>query len=141
MNIFYSVILPLIVLICLASIVVVHDSYWKESSGIRYLIFREDCYESFFSTDEEDSSGSISGSADTSCIKFSLSKLVGLLIVIGSCFLKLPQIIKILEAGSSEGISASSYYFSSLILLNTASYSQHLALSMSVYGEAVSILI
>lgn len=46
-----------------------------------------------------------------------------------------------MKAKSCEGVAASSYYFESIMTMNTLGYSVHLALAFSVYGETVSILI
>lgn len=59
----------------------------------------------------------------------------------GSFIYKVPQIIKILKAGSTQGIQASSIYFESLVFVHTLSYSRHLNLDLSVYGENIIILV
>ena len=64
---------------------------------MKFYIFREDCFDKF--VNKQDFS-------DTECIKFTISKAVGLAIVAGSSILKIPQIIKILASGSVEGISS-----------------------------------
>ena len=64
---------------------------------MKFYIFREDCFDKF--VNKQDFS-------DTECIKFTISKAVGLAIVAGSSILKIPQIVKILASGSVEGISS-----------------------------------
>lgn len=69
----------------------------------KYFIFREDCFDKFVS----DIVGFIT---DADCMKFTISKGIGLAIVAGSSILKLPQIIKILSSNSVEGLSALGMY-------------------------------
>ena len=78
---------------------------------------------------------------DPSCITFSFSKLAGFAIVGGSTILKLPQIINILKANSSKGLSAVSYYFETLVFVNTLGNALHQKLAFSVYGENAIILV
>jgi len=47
---------------------------------------------------------------DPDCVKFLISKLLGLAIVGGSAILKLPQIAKILSNKSVEGLSSTAVY-------------------------------
>ena len=63
--------------------------------NLKFYIFREDCYNKFLAQDF----------SDTECIKFTISKGIGLAIVLGSSILKVPQILKIVSSGSVEGIS------------------------------------
>ena len=117
--------------LCLFTVVAsAHDS--KEGIRIKYLIFREDCYESFFTR--------FDFTSDKTCLQFSFSKLVGYAIISLSIIYKLPQIIKIVNAGSSKGVTASSYYFETIVFANTLGYSRHLSLPFSVYGETIIIL-
>ena len=104
----------------------------KDSVPTKFMIFREDCFDAFFTRYDFVS--------DPSCLKFTFSKLVGYLIIAGSTVFKLPQIINIVKAGSSKGISTQSYYFETLVFVNTLSYSRHLQLSFSVYGETIIII-
>lgn len=67
---------------------------------VKYFIFREDCFEKFLKYDI----------SDMDCLKFTISKGLGLGIVAGSSILKLPQIIKIVSSGSVEGLAAISQY-------------------------------
>ena len=105
----------------------------KEGPAIKMLIFREDCYDAFFTR--------FDFTSDPSCFKFSLVKLVGYAVISGSVIYKVPQIMKMLNAGSAQGVSASSYYFESIVFLHTLTYSRHLDLPFSVYGETISILV
>lgn len=66
----------------MAALANAHDTTDKVVAPTKYGIFREDCFESFFTRFDFFS--------DPSCIKFSFSKLIGFLIVGGSVFFKLP---------------------------------------------------
>ena len=116
-----------------ANQVVPEEESHKVAAPIKYLIFREDCFESFFTR--------FDFTSDPNCLKFSFSKLVGYLIIGGSVILKLPQIINMLKAGSSKGVAASSYYFETIAMLHVLAMSRHANLPFSVYGETISILI
>jgi mannose-P-dolichol utilization defect protein 1 len=50
------------------------------------------------------------------CLKFTISKGIGIAIVAGSSILKLPQIIKIVSGKSVEGLSSISYYIEVCLL-------------------------
>ena len=64
-------------------------------------IFTKECYIKFFA--DKDFS-------DMNCIKQTLSKAIGLAIIVASSILKVPQMAKILGSGSVEGLSSVSYY-------------------------------
>ncbi|WRT64566.1 uncharacterized protein IL334_001498 [Kwoniella shivajii] len=69
------------------------------------------------------------------CLKYALSKGLGLGIVLGGGIVKIPQILKIVGSGSARGLSLSAY------ILETASYAINLAYAsrnrfpFSTYGE------
>ena len=105
----------------------------KKDVVTKYYIFREDCYESFFTRQDFTS--------DPSCIKFTFSKAVGFVVISGSFIFKVPQIINIMKAGSSKGVMATPLYFESIAYLNTLVYSRHLMLDLSVYGETIVVLV
>lgn len=115
----------------LATVVAAHGNA-KVVAPTKFGIFREDCFDLFFNK--------FDFTSDMSCIKFSFSKLIGYLIIAGSTIFKVPQIMKIVKAGSAEGISPVSYYMETLGFINTAGLSMHLGLSFSVYGEALIII-
>ena len=96
-----------------------------------YGIFRHDCYDKFAAFDLSDSS----------CVKFTFSKVIGFAIVVGAFALKVPQIIKILKNNSVEGINTTSYYVETVNYLSTAALSIHLGLDFWVYGETFVIVI
>ena len=118
--------------VCLlfATLVGAHEA--KEVTPTKLLVFREDCYDAFFNR--------FDFFTDKTCIKFTFSKLIGYAIIAGSTILKVPQILKIVRAGSCQGVTATAYYFELLVYANTLGYSRHLQLSFSVYGETVIIL-
>ena len=122
-----------LVIAMLLAVAFAEEAEKKEGPAIKMLIFREDCFESFFTRFDFFS--------DPSCIKFSLVKAVGFAVISGSVIYKVPQIMKMLNAGSSAGVSATSYYFESIVFLHTLGYSRHLELPFSVYGETISILV
>jgi len=67
---------------------------------LKYFIFREDCLNKFLGYEFD----------DMECIKFTISKGIGFAIVGGSSILKLPQIIKIINSGSVEGLAPITTY-------------------------------
>ena len=74
----------------------------KEESPVplKFYIFKEECLNKFLKYDFE----------DMECIKFTISKGIGLGIVCASSILKLPQIIKIISNGSVQGLAPISTY-------------------------------
>lgn len=82
----------------------------KEDSAIplKYYIFKEECLNKFLAYDFD----------DMDCIKFTISKGIGLAIVCASSILKLPQIIKIISNGSVEGLAPISTYIEVSFLNN-----------------------
>ena len=56
----------------------------KDLTPTKFLIFREDCYEAFFTR--------FDFTSDPTCVKFTLSKTIGYAIVGGSTIYKVPQI-------------------------------------------------
>ena len=102
------------------------------AEATKFWIFREDCFDKFTKLDFV---------SDATCIGFTLRKAVGYAIIGGSAILKLPQIINILKAGSSKGIPASSYYFETMVFVNTLANARHQNLSFSDYGENAIIIV
>ena len=71
----------LTVVICLLAVMAnAHDP--KDAVPTKYFIFREDCFESFFTR--------FDFTSDMTCLKFSFSKLVGYSIISLSTIYKLP---------------------------------------------------
>ncbi|CVK84772.1 mannose-P-dolichol utilization defect 1 [Fusarium proliferatum] len=77
---------------------------------------------------------------DADCIKFAVSKALGIGIIAASSIVKVPQILKLINSKSAEGVSFLSY------LLETASYIISLAYNFrngfpfSTYGETALIV-
>ena len=63
--------------------------------NLKWFIFRDDCFDKFLVKYDF---------TDLECIKFTISKGIGLAIILGSSILKLPQILKIVSNKSVEGI-------------------------------------
>ena len=97
-----------------------------------YFFFRKDCFDLFFNKFDF---------TNADCLKITISKGLGYAIILGSGILKVPQIIKIVKAGSVEGISKSLFYFETLTLLHAATYSISQNIPFSVYGESLIILV
>jgi mannose-P-dolichol utilization defect protein 1 len=98
--------------------------------NFRYLLFREDCLDKFSQMDF----------SDGDCVALTFSKFIGYLIIAGATVFKLPQIMKIQNSGSVEGLSATSLYFETIGFINTLTYSKHLNLDLSVYGETFLVI-
>ncbi len=69
------------------------------------------------------------------CIKFIVSKSLGYGIVAGSAGVKLPQISKILKAGSVDGLSGSSIYMEMISSISSFAYFLGLGYPFSTWGE------
>jgi len=116
-------------LVC--SVVATSHAKTENNLPLVYGIFRQDCFEAFSQYDF----------GNTECLKFSFSKLIGMVIIAGAFILKVPQIIKIVKSNSTAGISTTSYYLETINFANTAALSIHLGLQFSVYGETLVILV
>ena len=75
------------------------------------------------------------------CVKFTISKAIGLAIIVGSGIVKLPQVFKIIANKSVEGISPASYYIETTIFMQTAALAVSKGMAFSVYGENLIILV
>lgn len=73
--------------------------------------------------------------------KYVLSKILGSMIVCGSVFMKVPQIIKIFNEKSAEGLKATMFYLDYLMLLQVAAFSVYDELPFTVYGESFFLLV
>jgi len=78
---------------------------------------------------------------EIACIKLVISKLLGYLIILGSVFLKVPQILQIMKAKSVEGISFMMYYLEVAVYTITVAYSFNKQFPFSAYGDSVFVLI
>ena len=102
----------------------------KESVPAKFGIFRDDCYDKWFTKQDF---------SDSSCVAFTISKVLGYAIIIGSVILKLPQILKIRSSGSVEGISVYTYYVETIQFTIIVTYYMRSGLAFSVYGEGIII--
>ena len=78
--------------------------------------------------------------ADHACIKHSISKALGLGIVLGGSIVKVPQIIKIVSSRSARGLSLSSYLLDTASTAIAVAYNARNAFAFSTYGELVFLL-
>jgi len=94
----------------------------------KLFIFRPDCFEAFFTRfDFFVNQGE--------CLKYTMSKGIGYAIIVASAILKLPQILKIVQSQSVDGISKFLFYIEVFMYLHTSAYSLHKGVHFSVYGE------
>ncbi|KAI5476771.1 hypothetical protein MNV49_007286 [Pseudohyphozyma bogoriensis] len=75
------------------------------------------------------------------CIKYSISKGLGLAIVAGGSIVKVPQILKIVGGKSARGLSLSSYILDTANLAITVAYNVRHNFPWSTYGENVFLLV
>ncbi|XP_049800631.1 mannose-P-dolichol utilization defect 1 protein homolog isoform X2 [Schistocerca nitens] len=71
------------------------------------------------------------------CLKATISKALGLVIIAGSVMVKVPQITKILNAKSAEGISFASVLLELSAITSSASYSFTRGFPFSAWGEGL----
>ncbi|KAJ9198874.1 hypothetical protein DTO164E3_4964 [Paecilomyces variotii] len=79
--------------------------------------------------------------ADPECTSLAISKALGVAIVSASAIVKVPQILKLIESGSSAGVSFVSYALETASLLITLSYSVRQNFPFSTFGETALIMI
>ncbi|GLB41553.1 putative protein with repeated motif present between transmembrane helices in cystinosin, yeast ERS1p, mannose-P-dolichol utilization defect 1, and other hypothetical proteins [Lyophyllum shimeji] len=72
---------------------------------------------------------------DVQCIKYSLSKGLGIGIVVGGSIMKVPQVLLILNARSARGLSLTAYMLETLSYAVTLAYSYRKGFPFSTYGE------
>jgi mannose-P-dolichol utilization defect protein 1 len=75
------------------------------------------------------------------CVRLVISKGLGIGLVAGGALLKLPQIAKILQARSAEGLSLSSLLIETIGFCITIAYNMRQENPFSTYGESVFIFI
>ncbi|KAK0223987.1 hypothetical protein IW262DRAFT_1447668 [Armillaria fumosa] len=73
--------------------------------------------------------------SNVECIKYSLSKGVGLGIVVGGSIVKVPQIILVVKSRSAQGLSLGTYVLETLAYCITLLYSLRNDFPFSTYGE------
>ncbi|KAI9317098.1 hypothetical protein BX666DRAFT_1877722 [Dichotomocladium elegans] len=79
--------------------------------------------------------------SDIPCIKYTISKGLGLGIVLGGSIVKIPQILTILRSGSARGLSLASYFLETLSCCITFSYNVIQRNPFSTYGETAFLTI
>ncbi|KAI0247467.1 hypothetical protein BJV78DRAFT_1245472, partial [Lactifluus subvellereus] len=72
---------------------------------------------------------------DVDCIKYSLSKGIGVGIVVGGSIMKVPQLLLILRAQSARGLSLAAYILETLSYAINLAYSSRNGFPFSTYGE------
>ncbi|SGY14941.1 BQ5605_C013g07174 [Microbotryum silenes-dioicae] len=77
---------------------------------------------------------------DRRCIQYSISKALGLAIVLGGSIVKLPQIIKIINARSARGVSLASYLLDTSSTAIVVAYNVRNSFPWSTYGENIFLL-
>lgn len=83
----------------------------QSKAPLKYYIFREDCFDRFLGEEFQTRLKAVKpDDGDKECLKFTISKGIGVAIVVGSGILKIPQIIKILTNGNVDGLSSVSNY-------------------------------
>ena len=70
------------------------------------------------------------------CLKMIISKGLGYAILAGSLMLRLPQILKILAAGSGEGISVTSEVLMMIAIFGSMSYGYFKEFPIAAYGDS-----
>lgn len=76
----------------------------------------------------------------TECIKLAISKGLGIGIIAASSIVKVPQIAKLLNSKSAEGVSFLSYLLETSAYLITLAYNYRQGFPFSTYGETSFIL-
>ena len=79
--------------------------------------------------------------SDTVCLKFALSKVLGVGIIAASSIVKIPQLLKLLNAQSAEGISFLAYLLETSSFLISLFYNIRNGNPFSTYGEVALISI
>lgn len=77
----------------------------------------------------------------TECVKLAISKGLGVGIIGASSIVKIPQLLKLLNSQSAEGLSFLSYVLESGAYLISLSYNVRHGFPFSTYGETALILI
>lgn len=71
---------------------------------------------------------------DVRCLRYALSKTLGLGIVVGGSIVKVPQILKVVGAKSAKGLSLHSYILDTASLLLVVGYNYRSQFPFSTYG-------
>ena len=79
--------------------------------------------------------------SDPDCTSLAISKLLGISIVLGSSLVKLPQVITILSAGSTRGLSSFSLFAELLAFIFTWSYNAFQEFPFTTWGESMFLML
>ena len=79
--------------------------------------------------------------SDTQCLKLAISKALGIGIISASSIVKIPQLLKLLNSQSAEGISFLSYLLETTSYLISLAYNVRNQFPFSTYGEVALIAI
>lgn len=77
----------------------------------------------------------------TDCVKFAISKGLGIGIIAGSSIVKVPQILKLVNSKSGAGVSFLSYLLETSAMLISLAYNFRQGFPFSTYGETGLIMI
>jgi mannose-P-dolichol utilization defect protein 1 len=77
---------------------------------------------------------------NTECLKYAISKGLGIGIIAASSIVKVPQILKLVQSQSAEGVSFLSYLLETSAYLITLAYNFRNGFPFSTYGETALIL-
>lgn len=78
---------------------------------------------------------------DQACLKFAVSKAIGIGIVGASSIVKVPQILKLLSSRSASGVSFLSYLLETSAFIVGLAYNFRNGFPFSTYGESALILV
>lgn len=78
---------------------------------------------------------------DTACVSLAISKVLGIAIIAASSIVKIPQLLKLLNAHSAEGVSFLSYALETASYLITLVYNVRNGFAFSTYGEIALIAV
>ena len=76
---------------------------------------------------------------DSTCLKYAVSKALGLGIILGSCIVKLPQIYKIVKSRSAVGISLLAYIQETAANTISLAYNYREGNPFTTYGETLFV--
>lgn len=75
------------------------------------------------------------------CLKLVVSKAVGIAIITASAIVKVPQILKLINSGSAEGVNFLSYLLETAAYVITLAYNFRSGFPFSTFGETALIAI
>ncbi|KAG6444029.1 mannose-P-dolichol utilization defect 1 protein homolog [Manduca sexta] len=100
--------------------------------GLLLSVLSEKCYDEYFID---------YNFFDASCFKATLSKGLGIGIIAGSILVKVPQIIKILNSKSAQGINVYGVYLELFAITANFAYSYVMGFPFSAWGEGTFLAI